>query len=83
MKTHCKRGHPFTEKNTQPKKLQNGYIVRQCRCCRSILDNLRYQNDPKRQAAIRARALVARALQRSTDGFSKAAAIARADVQSE
>ncbi|SHG87649.1 hypothetical protein [Bradyrhizobium erythrophlei] len=55
LKTHCKRGHPFTATNTKLNKLSSGYTVRQCKRCRSEFEKLRYHNNPKRQAAVRAR----------------------------
>jgi hypothetical protein len=55
LKTHCKRGHRFTDANTLHDKLSSGYVVRKCRRCRSEFDKLRYHNNPKRQAAVRAR----------------------------
>lgn len=56
-KTHCKRGHPFNEKNTRWTKLSSGYTVRLCKRCRSDRDIKRYRDNPKRQAAMRHRAI--------------------------
>lgn len=37
MKTHCKRGHPFDEKNTRRYVEKDGKVSRNCRRCSSIL----------------------------------------------
>jgi hypothetical protein len=57
IKTHCLRGHPFTEKNIMLVKLKTGYIVRRCRRCRAEKDFARYHSDVAYQAKVRARAL--------------------------
>ena len=57
IKTHCLRGHLFTEKNIMMVKLKSGYIVRRCRRCRAEKDKARYHSDTTYQARVRARAL--------------------------
>lgn len=57
-KTHCKRGHRFTASTTKMVKLQTGYLVRQCRLCRSERNRLEYRNNPIRQAKVRHRARI-------------------------
>lgn len=40
-RTHCRRGHPYNERNTQPKiRRLNGvtYKVRACRRCKALAD---------------------------------------------
>lgn len=40
-KTHCKRGHEFTDSNTRRKKLSSGLVVRLCRECSNAADRER------------------------------------------
>jgi hypothetical protein len=52
MKTHCKRGHKFTEKTTRFAKLQSGkYTVRVCRMCASLRDKAKWEalSDEKKE----------------------------------
>ena len=39
--THCKRGHPWDEKNTYPYVNRNGQVRRKCRACNAELENER------------------------------------------
>ena len=57
IKTHCLRGHPFTQANTMSVTLKNGYTVRRCRRCRAEKDKIRYHSDVAYQARVRARSL--------------------------
>lgn len=40
VKTHCKRGHPYDEENTEYRKLGNGSIARSCKACQFIHSRL-------------------------------------------
>lgn len=42
-KTHCKRGHLYTDETSRI-RMQNGTIQRGCRTCESILAKLKYRN---------------------------------------
>lgn len=53
IKSHCKRGHEYTPKNTILSKLSNGYIVRKCRRCVALSRSARYHTDAAYQAAVR------------------------------
>jgi len=33
LKTHCKRGHEFTDENTHVSRTRKGWLVRKCRTC--------------------------------------------------
>ena len=57
IKTHCLRGHKFTDANIMHVMLKSGYIVRRCRRCRAEKDKTRYHSDVAYQASVRARAL--------------------------
>lgn len=48
MRTHCRRGHRYTDKTVQMKKtVQKGkvYMVRNCMRCRALLTTQRYRCD--------------------------------------
>lgn len=54
-KTHCKRGHPFNEKNTVW-KISGRYRIRQCKRCNAERSQRKYYADPKHRELIIARA---------------------------
>ena len=41
QRTHCKRGHPYDEKNTYWYKDPKGYLIRVCRACNKLHNTMR------------------------------------------
>ena len=52
---HCIKGHLYTYSNSRWRK-RGDLMIRDCRLCEAARDRLRYQNNPRRQASVRARA---------------------------
>ena len=48
-KTHCKMGHPRTEKNTKIQNKKNGDTLKSCRICRNLRGKAFYNKNKKEE----------------------------------